>query len=291
MNGFLILDKDKDISSFQAVDRLRRFFGVKKAGHTGTLDPMATGVLVAALGHCTSFISLLPAAEKEYEARFITGIAYDTDDVTGTPVLESAPCTCVETVRTAAAAFVGDIMQVPPAYSAIKQNGVKMYELARRGDTPDIPARAVTIRSIDLRPGRIPGEYVMTVICSPGTYVRSLIRDIGASLGCGAAMSELRRVRSDGFCLSDAVTLDELKGSADPENYVIPADKALALPEISLTTAQSVRFKNGGEIDIDRLDSPPPPGYCFARSKDGELLGLGFFAERDTAVRVKRVIV
>ena len=263
------------MTSFTAANLVRKVFCEKKAGHTGTLDPMATGVLPVAVGRATGFIDLLPTAVKSYRAGFSLGAVTDTLDVTGT-VIETYPVDVgAEEVAEAASRFLGACLQVPPAYSAIKRGGVRMYELARRGETVDIPPREIRIYSLACAPD---GEnsYILDVTCSKGTYIRALIRDIGQALGTGAVMTSLRRTAANGFHISQAHTLDELRSADDPEGYIVPIEKALGdLSAAVLTDAQAKRFVNGGSISVDRLRADPGTGLIKMYSPSGELLGVG----------------
>ena len=283
MTGLLLLDKPPGITSFLAVAKARRALNEKKAGHTGTLDPMATGVLPILLGGATRFGDYLASGEKEYIAGFRLGIATDTLDITGT-VLQELPVHAGRAeVEAALAAFRGKIQQVPPMYSALSRDGVRLYELARQGLTIERDAREVEIFSLELGQNAAqssafqPTGYTLCVRCSSGTYVRTLIDDLGRALGCGAAMTSLRRTMANGFRIEQCVTLEELEERGS--TCVSPIDDALAhYARVNVTQPQSKRFDNGGALDLDRL-----PGLAETEEgaivrvygPDGRLSGLG----------------
>ena len=274
MNGFVVLDKAAGASSFSATNRIRRLYGEKKAGHTGTLDPMATGVLPVALGRATRLITFLPPCEKGYRARFRLGVSTDTLDITGT-VLRERPVAAGEAeVRRALAAFRGELLQTPPMYSAISVNGERLYKLARQGVEVERAARRVTVYRLELTEA-LPGhEYEIDVLCSKGTYIRSLIADLGESLGCGAVMTALRRTASDGFTLDRAVT--EAACAEAPGRFLLPPDTPFfGDPAAAVTERQAFRFCNGGELTADRVKGVSAPGRYRVYDPQGRFLGLG----------------
>ena len=272
MTGLLLLDKPPGITSFGAVASVRRTLKEKKAGHTGTLDPMATGVLPVLLGGATRFGDYLASGEKEYIAGFRLGIATDTLDITGT-VLQELPVNVDSAdVEAALAHFRGKITQVPPMYSAISKDGVRLYELARQGKTIEREPREVEIYELELC-----SKDTIRVRCSSGTYIRTLIDDLGRALGCGAVMASLRRTMANGFGIGQCVTLEELEQRG--RDCVSPIDDALAhYDAVTVTQPQALRFSNGGELDLDRL-----PGLIDVRGgtivrvhgPEGQFLGLG----------------
>lgn len=291
MNGFIILDKPAGITSFVGGAIVRRVTKEKKTGHTGTLDPMATGVLPVAVGNATRFIELLPSHDKGYRASFRLGTTTDTLDITGKVLTTSENIPDEEAVKNAIAHFNGEIEQLPPMYSAIKKDGKRLYELARQGIEVEREKRIVTIYSCDFV-SFLNGEYTIDVKCSKGTYIRSLISDIGEMLGCGAVMTALRRTLSNGFSIDDAHTENELKSAEDISAFVIPVDKALeAYPAIKVSEAQAKRFRNGGELDSQRLHTRLVPSLYRVYSPEGSFLGLGEYRENETNLFVKRVFV
>lgn len=291
MNGFIVFDKPRGVTSFTAARIVSRCFGEKKAGHTGTLDPMATGVLPVALGHATRFIELLPDNDKSYIAAFKLGETTDTLDITGNILTKCDNIPDSAAVIASAESFLGESEQTPPMYSAIKKDGKRLYELARKGLEVEREARKINIYSIDCAPMEN-GEYELTVQCSKGTYIRSLISDIGAALGCGAVMTSLRRTMSNGFTLDSAVTEDEIKSGGDISRYVISVDSALkAYPGVRVSEAQSNRFANGGALDSARVHGLSDSGLYRVYSPDGDFLGLGEYLSGEEQLKVKRVYV
>ena len=295
MTGIIIIDKPKDMTSFGAVARVRRICGEKKCGHTGTLDPMATGVMTVMLGGATRFCELLPSHDKAYIASFKLGMRTDTLDITG-KVLETKPVEATaEQVRETLKDFVGDISQLPPMYSAVSVNGQRLYDLARQGIEVERKSRDVTVFSIDLlEENEADGEYKIAVECSSGTYIRTLIDDLGAKLGCGAVMTELRRTKANGFSLDDAVTIEELQQMSENgelSKALISVDKALEeYPPITVTQPQAKRFSNGGELDLQRLKCPKMLGIYRIYDPDGKFMGLGEIGQSDS-LTIRRVYV
>ena len=279
MNGFIILDKPDGMTSFKAASVVKRLTGEKKIGHTGTLDPMATGVLPLALGKAARFINYLPESGKAYRARFKCGIITDTLDITGT-VLQEKKCSVSENdILSLLPGFRGEIKQIPPMYSALSVNGVRLYTLARKGIEIEREARNVTIHSLELT-GVFVDEFEIEVRCSKGTYIRTLIGDIGEQLGCGAVMTALRRTRSNGFAIENAFTPEEIE--KDPEKALIPIDGAfLCYPEITVTAAQANRFRNGGDLMAERLKNMAGEGRYRVYAPDGLFLGLGEITAAD----------
>jgi len=277
MTSLLLLDKPSDITSFSAVARARRILGIKKAGHTGTLDPMATGVLPILLGGATRFAEFLPSHDKAYLAGMRLGVATDTLDITGT-VLEEKPVNVTRgEIEAALARFRGKISQVPPMYSAKSQGGQRLYELARRGIEVEREAREVEIYRLELL-----DDGSICVECSAGTYIRSLIDDLGRALGCGACMASLRRTKANGYDISQCVTLEQLE-QGDRSGFV-PLDQALsAYPAVEVTPAQAVRFRNGGALDLARLRGLGV-GELHRVYREGEFLGLGRMQGEELAI-------
>lgn len=295
MTGVILLDKPKGITSFGAVARIRRICSEKKCGHTGTLDPMATGVLTVMLGGGTRFIELLPSHDKAYTATFRLGTVTDTLDITG-KVLETREVNVTaEQVKEKLNEFIGEISQLPPMYSAVSVDGQRLYDLARQGIEVERTPRQVTIFSIDLlSENEQDGEYEISVECSSGTYIRTLISDLGEALGCGAVMTELRRTRANGFGIENAVTLEQLEEAAENgrlDGIVISVDKALEnYPIIKVTEAQAKRFRNGGELDLQRLKYPRMLGYFRIYDPEDNFIGLGEIGTGDS-LAVKRVFM
>ncbi|MBQ6530646.1 MAG: tRNA pseudouridine(55) synthase TruB, partial [Clostridia bacterium] len=241
MNGIIIVDKPQGKTSHDIVYAIRRLTGIKKVGHTGTLDPMATGVLPICIGSATKVADMLTLSDKAYTAEFVLGKTTDTLDAEGEVLTESKVNVTGDEIRAAVMSFVGEIEQIPPMYSAIKQNGKKLYELARQGIEVERKPRKVTINSIDIL--EINGKTVtIDVSCSKGTYIRTLCADIGERLGTGAYMTKLRRTKTGIFAISESYTLEEL-GTLNElgtlKNVLIPIDKIFEkYPEIILNEKQ-----------------------------------------------------
>ena len=290
MNGFAVINKPEGITSFKAAASLRRIFSEKKTGHTGTLDPMATGVLPVALGKATRFIDFLPSSEKAYVARFRFGTVTDTLDITGT-VLESKQVNVSRgEVEAVLDCFRGDIMQLPPMYSAISKNGVRLYELARQGIEVEREKRAVSIKKLELTAYENDGEFEIEVLCSKGTYIRSLISDIGEKTGAGAVMTALNRTLSNGFSIEEARTIEDIEkeGAAALMSIDHPFR---SLPRVEISSAQTKRFSNGGELACDRLRTEIKPSLYRVYSPEKVFLGLGEIREDDiSTLWAKRVV-
>lgn len=211
MDGILIIDKPQGMTSHDVVDFLRKKFGIKKVGHAGTLDPMATGVLVMLMGSYTKSANTFLSEDKEYEASLKLGSTSDTGDAWGTISEEFSVVNCTDDeIHRAFRSFAGEIEQEVPMYSAVKYKGRKLYELARKGIKVSVEARKVFVKEIEVLDIAVP-EVRFRLCCSKGTYVRQLAIDIGKKLGCGAHLSGLRRIRSGSFKLKDAMSMDEVK--------------------------------------------------------------------------------
>ena len=294
MTGFVILDKPAGMTSFVAAARCRRLFGAKKAGHTGTLDPMATGVLVVALDGASRFIELIPTHDKAYRASFRLGETTDTLDTTGT-LLSTAAVRCGKAeVEAALDRFRGEILQVPPMYSALQKDGVRLYTLARQGIEIPREARPVTIRSLSLAEAdEATNTYTIDVACSAGTYIRSLISDLGEALGCGAVMTALRRTEANGCSVAQSVSfplLEALREQEALQTALLPIDALLAFPALPVTQAQSRRFSNGGELNLDRLQGVQKDGFFSVFAPDGAFLGVGEAVNETGVLRVKKTL-
>lgn len=294
MTGIICLDKPRDMTSFMAVKRASRLLGVKKAGHTGTLDPMATGVLVIMLGHSTRFIELLPEHKKSYTARVKLGITTDTLDITGEVLSEKPVNVTKEQLLSVADNFKGEILQTPPMYSALKKDGERLYDLARKGIEIEREQRKITIEKLEIYD--FDGvEFSMDVTCSAGTYIRSLCDDIGSALQCGAVMTDLRRTSANGFSIEKSVTLEELEqlvSENKAETVITSVETALmSYPEIVVSNPQANRFHNGGALDYARLHGDYPTGIYRVYSPDRKLLGLGEIKEEKSDLTVRRVLI
>lgn len=291
MQGLILIDKPGGITSFGAVARIKRAAHEKRVGHTGTLDPMATGVLPVLLGRATALSSLLLDADKRYTAEIRLGTVTDTDDITGNVLSENAVNVTKEELEDALLHFTGKIKQRPPAYSALKKDGVPMYRLARRGDMPEIPEREVEIFEISQPTGLTGDTFKIDVHVSKGTYIRSLARDIGEFLGCGACLSALRRTYAGGFNISECTALDNIT-EENISQHIVSEEKAVAyLREVNVTEKQAVRFCNGGKLAFDRLQLTDAAENELFRVKCGELfLGIGAAENEKEQLAIKCII-
>ncbi len=261
VNGLLLIDKPQDFTSFDVCAVVRGMLRTKKVGHSGTLDPMATGVLPILIGSATRALDWIPSHDKTYVAGFQLGLTTDTQDITGKVLSRSEVHTEESVLRQATASFQGDILQVPPMYSAVSVNGKKLYDLARQGVEVERQARPVTIYRISLDaydPAAAQG--VLTVSCSKGTYIRTLINDIGQSLGCGAVLTSLRRTEASGISIDDCMTLEQAQQYKDEgilADQLIPVDHIFeAYPALYISDNQTVRFNNGAGLALDRIHPP-----------------------------------
>ncbi len=274
MTGLVLLNKPAGMTSFGAAAVLRRIYGEKRIGHTGTLDPMATGVLPVLLGRATRLSPFLLMADKAYRATVRLGLTTDTLDITGKVLSTAQPQVSNEALLEVLQGFLGPQMQVPPMYSALKKEGKKLYELARQGIEVERQPRPIEIKKIELL-ARNGADFTIDVVCSKGTYIRSLCHDIGQKLGCGATLTALERTATGGFLLGDCVTVEQLQ--ANPAAALLPADHAVMhLPGAGITQNQRVRFLNGGGLYLNRLQMEPQPhGTAVRVYCREEFLGLG----------------
>ena len=269
MNGIVIVDKPQDWTSQDVTARLRRVFNTRRIGHGGTLDPMATGVLPVFVGRGTRGVEFFEHAEKIYEATLLLGTTTDTEDVSGT-VLEQKDVHISETeFLNILPRFRGKIMQVPPMYSALKINGQKLVDLARKGKTVERQPREIEIFQLDCV--EFSGNTArLRVHCSKGTYIRTLCKDIGEALGCGGCMAALRRVQAGEYTIADAVPLQELLDSAEPEKYLRAVDSMFTVyPALTLSAKQEKCCRNGAAFSIQKDD-----GTYRCYSAAGEFLSL-----------------
>ncbi len=288
ISGVLVVDKPVGLTSHEVVQIIRRGTGIRRAGHTGTLDPRASGVLVILLGPAVRLSEYVSASDKRYQAVIQLGTTTDTYDADG-QVLTSHPVEVSETqFEEALQQFIGEIEQVPPPYSAVKVKGRKAYEMARQGEDVDLLPRKITVYSLELLEWA-PPEAVVDVYCSSGTYIRSLANDLGKILGCGAHLVGLRRTKSGRFTLRDAVPLRKLREAFDNMNwyqYLIPAAEALSdWPSIELTAEQVETVRHGrripGEIGIGKM--------ARGISEQGELVALLEFDPASSEWQPKKV--
>lgn len=274
MNGILLIDKEPDWTSSDVVAKLRGILHEKRIGHSGTLDPMATGLLVVFVGRATRAVEFAEAHDKRYTAALRLGISTDTQDTTGRIIAQGdASGITREMLENVLRRFTGETEQIPPMYSAIKVNGKKLYEIARKGEEVERKARRINIRSLDLI-GQDGGDWLLDIRCSKGTYVRTLCNDIGEALGCGGCMSALRRTEAGKFSVEEAVTLSEIQRAADEssvERLLIPTDELFKeAKKCTASAAMEKRLRCGSAVKTGIRD-----GEYRVYSTNGEFLLLG----------------
>lgn len=294
MTGIICLNKPRNISSFLAVKKASRLLGVKKAGHTGTLDPMATGVLVIMLSSCTRFIDFLPESDKSYSARVLLGTSTDTLDITGNVLEEKSVNVTENEIKKVCERFLGETMQIPPMYSAIQKDGVRLYDLARQGIEIERKPRKINITELSVY-GFDGKSFSIDVTCSAGTYIRSLASDIGEELGTGACLTSLCRTMANGFSIDRALTLEEIEEhikAGDIERFILPVEDALSCYEaVTVSASQGVRFKNGGELSMERIHKNFENKLYRVFSPENTFLGLGEADTESGILKPKRVFV
>ena len=269
MDGIVIVDKPQGWTSQDVTARLRRVFGTRRIGHGGTLDPMATGVLPVFVGRATRAVEFFEHAEKTYETVLRFGITTDTEDMMGTVLTEENVSFTEEQLQETLAAFRGEILQIPPMYSALKVNGQKLCDLARKGKTVERQPRPITIHELTLVE-RGENTLRLRVRCSKGTYIRTLCKDIGEKLGCGGCMESLRRVAAGEYTVGEAVPLQTLLDTEEPEKYLRDVDTMFRnYPAVTLTANQETRCRNGNAFSVSLA-----PGTYRTYSQGGEFLML-----------------
>jgi tRNA pseudouridine55 synthase len=296
MNGLLIIDKPDGLTSHDVVSRVRRILKTKRVGHTGTLDPFATGVMVILVGQATRLAQFLDKDEKEYEALVQFGFETDTGDRTGSSKskVQSPKSVNAEDIERVLPRFRGHIEQIPPMYSAKKVEGKKLYELARKGVEIERKAVAVSIYQLEIISDdelRTPNSTIrIRVVCSAGTYIRTLAEDIGCSVGTGAHLAELQRTRAGQFNISEAITLADLEEMADPVSALIPMSTAVAhLPEVVLNEDRVVKTKNG--LSSRFLDTGFANGDTVRMvNTDADLIAIGVYNAEEKTVQPKVVL-
>lgn len=294
LDGIINLYKPNGITSQSAVTAVKRALGIKKAGHGGTLDPMAEGVLPILIGSATRAQDEIMHGGKTYFAKLLLGVTTDTEDITGNVLTRCEVKADLDAVKAAAKQFEGDIMQTPPMYSALKQNGVRLYTLGRAGIEVERQARPITVYSIDVTDEDCgENEFAIRVKCSKGTYIRTICADIGKALGCGATMTYLCRERLTVFDKADAVTLEQFKAAAEKgeaERYIIPTDNVYShLDKAVLDERQQRLMKNGVRLDAPREKLAPlnaDGARARVYSKNGDFLGVAVCKDIDGALMV-----
>ena len=292
LNGIICVNKPEGFTSFDVIAKLKGILKMKKLGHSGTLDPMATGVLPVFAGSATKAISILPDTDKSYLAGFKLGIVTDTEDITGKILKECPVSVSKEEIEKNAEAFQGNISQTPPMYSAVSVGGKRLYDLARKGIEVDRPSREITVSKFNICDfNEETGEGHIDITCSKGTYVRTLINDMGQKLGCGAVMTSLVRTKANGFSLDDCFTLEEIEKLRD-ENRLDSAIKSteklfLALPSLTLNSKKTQMYKNGVKLRLNELEGFDGKEQYRIYSAENVFLGI---AKADTENNILRVL-
>ncbi len=287
--GVLVVNKHEGVTSHRIVQILRRMYDTSRVGHTGTLDPMATGVLPILIGRAVKASDYLVSEEKEYIATLRLGVTTDTLDTTGEVLTTSDNIPDEEAVLEAAKSFVGEIEQIPPMYSAIKIDGQKLVDLARAGETVERKPRQVEIKELEVEK-LSDNEYKLRIVCSKGTYVRTLCADIGEKLGCGGAMSSLVRVRTGNFTLESAITVEELEKMTFEERLALPLPTVKLFEDlntISVNDFYAKLIRGGTELYQKKLGTDFEVGELIRIMYNGEFLALGRVCEYEKGTAVK----
>lgn len=279
LNGVICINKPQEFTSFDVVAKMRGITRTRKIGHTGTLDPMATGVLPLLFGAATKACDLLPDTGKSYIADFRLGCTTDTDDIWGTVLRQERTAFQREAVEEKLELFRGEISQIPPMYSAVQVNGQRLYDLARKGIVIERKPRNVVISSLELLEfNEETQEGRLAIVCSKGTYIRSICRDLGEALGGGGAMTGLVRTRAAGFGLSDCITIEQAEEFARAGSFssaLFPVDKLFeGFPKIRLNEAQSRMFRNGVRLDLNRVRYQISDGFQVVYDEKNCFMGL-----------------
>ena len=291
--GVLIVNKHADATSHDIVNKIRRLYGTRRVGHTGTLDPMATGVLVVLVGRAAKASEYLASDRKQYRAVLRLGLTTDTEDTTGTVLTTSESIPDVETVNAVLPAFCGKIQQIPPMYSSLKVNGKKLVDLAREGQVIERQAREIEIFGLEMEATDSPSDYKLTVTCSGGTYIRTLCADIGAKLGCGGVMAALERTEACGFSISQAHTISELEDMTAEEriSLLIPTERLFdPLPCVKVSEFHERLIRSGCAVLQKKLKCDltlsQQVRICDA---NGNFFALGEIVETEEGLAVKSV--
>ena len=291
LSGLVIINKEEGITSQGVVNRVKRIFGAAKAGHTGTLDPMATGVLPVLIGRGVKASEFMLTSNKHYGATLLLGVTTDTEDVTGTVLTECEVSLAEDEVLSTISSFVGEIMQTPPMYSALKVGGQKLCDLARRGETVEREARPVTVYSIDARKIN-DREYYLDVVCSKGTYIRTLCADIGAALGVGGTMKTLERLSASGYSIDVAHTLTELEAMSreEREALIYPVEDVFKKYELVVLPEFFARLAHSGlEIYLHKIKKSYEVGTVLRIADSNGFFAVGEVREFEDGPAIKPI--
>lgn len=289
MNGIICVNKPQDFTSFDVVAKLRGILKMKRLGHGGTLDPMATGVLPVFVGTATKACDIMPDSSKSYRAGFRLGEASDTQDVTGKILTRSDKSVSEAQLLEVIPEFTGKIMQLPPMYSAVQVNGKRLYDLARQGIEVERAPREIEVEGISLEEyNPLTREGILTISCSKGTYIRTVINDIGEKIGCGGIMTSLVRTSSGGFTLADCYTFEEIQQARDEdrlEELILPVERVFEkLPRLRLGEAQTRMYRNGVKLDLARVYNIKNGEDTYAvYGNDGRFIGTAA-ADRENGI-------
>lgn len=289
MNGIICVNKPQDFTSFDVVAKLRGILKMKRLGHGGTLDPMATGVLPVFVGMATKACDIMPDSSKSYRAGFRLGQSSDTQDVTGKILAQSDMIVSEQDVLSVIPQFMGKILQLPPMYSAVQVNGKRLYDLARQGVEVERTPREIEVDKLTLEAyDPTTREGILSISCSKGTYIRTIINDIGEKLGCGGIMTSLMRTSSGGFTIADCYTFEEIQLARDEDRLaelILPIERVFEkLPKLRLGEAQTRMYRNGVKLDLARVYNIKDDADTYAvYGNDGAFIGTAL-ADRENAI-------
>ena len=291
--GVLAIHKGEGMTSHDVVNKVRRLYNTKRVGHAGTLDPLATGVLVVLVGRAAKACEYISSDRKTYKATLRLGLTTDTEDITGEVLTKSENIPDSETVRAVCREFVGNLKQIPPMYSALKVNGQKLYDLARQGVVVEREARDITVFALECEATDVDSDYILTVTCSGGTYIRTLCADIGAKLGCGGVMATLERAEACGISLDECHTINEIEKMSESERQAIllPTERLFDdLEAVKLPAFFEKLFRDGCPIYQKKIKTELPVGsrvkIC---SENGKFFALGEVVEREEGTAIKSI--
>jgi tRNA pseudouridine55 synthase len=291
--GVLAINKPDGMTSHDVVNKVRRLYNTKRVGHAGTLDPLATGVLVVLVGRAAKACEYISSDKKTYRATLRLGLTTDTEDITGEVLTKSENIPDAETVKAVCREFVGELKQIPPMYSALKVNGQKLYDLARQGVTVERDARNITVFALDCEPTDVACDYILTVNCSGGTYIRTLCADIGSKLGCGGVMATLERAEACGISLGECHTLEEIEAlsESDRQGLLLPTERLFEnLERACLPAFFEKLFRDGCPVYQKKIKTDFKVGQrvCVC-SEGGHFFALGEVVEREGGSAIKSV--